>query len=426
MKTFLYASLIIFLAIPAFWFVGKKINYWQQTPKEVQKIKQNKPLITNQLLHYPNSKADTLIEKFRTDWQLAAISVAVAYKGKIVFAKAYGQADTEQQEAAQPYHLFRMASVSKLITAAAIMKLVETGKIRLDSKVFGKNGILNDTIFTNAVQNELVFEIEVQHLLRHTAGWWNKFRTDPMFVPLLVAESMKVSPPPSLENTMIFMLSQKKLFRAGTLFDYSNFGYCVLGKVIEKVSGQSYENFVKKNLLDPIGIQTMQLGKTFRKDRQKNEVCYYDYQGANPKLSILGTGDTVSRAYGGNYLEPLAAAGAWIASGVDLLKFVLAIDGLNPKTDILNKESIELMTQASDSTQHQEIGWRSCDTQKCWRSGSLAGTNALVWQEKNGFTWVFLSNTSTWRGPRFSFDIISLMNRVLPKMPLKEKEFLNP
>ena len=104
--------------------------------------------ITNEQSSFPAlTSLDNHINRFMDRWGIVGASVALVKDGKLLYAKGFGYANQEQQEEVQPEHLFRVASVSKLITAVAVMKLVEEGSISLDDQVFGKEGILNDSIY---------------------------------------------------------------------------------------------------------------------------------------------------------------------------------------------------------------------------------------------------------------------------------------
>src|ERR1035437_7300708 len=113
-------------------------------------------LIFNKLIEEQNSGTiDGIMEKFRAQNGLKGVTVAIVKDEKLIFTKGYGYANEEAQIKADPTQLFRIASVSKLITAVAIMKLVENSKISLDSKVFGKYGILNDEQFLDIKDKRL-------------------------------------------------------------------------------------------------------------------------------------------------------------------------------------------------------------------------------------------------------------------------------
>ncbi|OJJ15920.1 hypothetical protein BKI52_37000 [marine bacterium AO1-C] len=389
-----------------------------QTPK--------KPTIDFPLRnHHSNHKDfvvfDTMIHRFMNYWSVRGLSLGVVKDGKLLYVKAYGEADAEAHEKAEPYHLFRTASVSKLVTATAIMKLIEAKKLTLEQQVFGKEGILNDTAYLNYKSPNLT-KIKVVHLLTHTGGWRNVYRTDPMFAPLQVAKHMGVKSPPGFETTLKFMLTQEVAFEPGTFYDYSNFGYCVLGKIIEKVSGMPYEQYVQK-ILKPLGIHRMHLAKNRLKDRAFTEVKYYEHDTAEKKLSCYDTGDSVSRTYDATHIEALGPAGGWLATPTDLLRLVVAIDGFDTKPDFLTPESIKEMTTPRDSSAHRVLGWKTCNAQRWWRTGSLAGTGIVVKRRQDGISYVVITNTSTWRGPGFSYEIEGVMRRGLKTVkqwPIKD------
>ena len=136
---------------------------------------------------------DNNVNRFIRRNSLAGASVSVVKDGKLVFTKGYGFADKEKSTHIQPYNLFRIASVSKLVTAVAIMKLVEQGKLELNSKVFGADGVLNDSIYLN-YRDAKVEKITVKHLLNHSAGFTNRYG-DPMFMPTVIAKKMKIDYP---------------------------------------------------------------------------------------------------------------------------------------------------------------------------------------------------------------------------------------
>lgn len=163
-------------------------------------------------------------------YDIIGASVALAEDGKMLYASGYGFADKEKKETVNINHRFRIASISKPITAVAVLKLIEQGKLSLDDKVFGKNGIFKGKYLKKSDAN--IEAIEIRHLLQHTAApeWSNQGNTpDPMFVHLNLSQ----------EELIRRTFSERELKKTpGTEYAYSNFGYMVLGRVIEKVSGK--------------------------------------------------------------------------------------------------------------------------------------------------------------------------------------------
>ncbi len=340
-----------------------------------------------------------LMEKF----DIKGASIAVAKNGRLVFAKGIGYADYEASEPVEPRHMFRVASVSKLITAITIIKMSELKLINLDDKVFGEDGILSDSIFLKYVDPR-VEKITIRHLLDHSGGWSRRFG-DHMFMTQHIAREMKTDPPVEVSDIIQFALSKRLHFEPGSLISYSNLGYSILGEVIENISGLDYKDYVRQLILYPLGIQEMRIGRNLECQRFDNEVKYYEQPNAFKVSSIYDINEMVPKTYGGNDIETLGAAGGWIASPSEILRLIVAIDGFSSFPDILSPESIELMTGAR-LPQSNAIGWTGCDTNdNWWRTGTFAGTSALVKRQNNDLSWAVFFNSSTYRGTTLSREI---------------------
>ncbi len=350
--------------------------------------------LTNKLSADPSMRSvDSIITDFLARKKIKGASVAITRDSKLVYAKGFGWADEEKGISVEPKHIFRIASVSKLITAVTIMKIAEEGRINIDDQVFGREGILNDSICLN-YKDKRIEKITIRHLLNHTPGWNNK-KEDPLFESVAIARKMNVEPPADIETIIQYYLQQDLSYDPGTKYCYSNFGYAVLGEVIEKVTGMNYEDYVQFAILHPLGIYDMHIGKSSVEDRPDNEVCYYVLGRDSRFYSVDGSGEQDSKVYSGNNMELLSAAGGWVASAPELIKFIVAVDGFPEKPDILSDESIETMTKTDRRTK-KLIGWRGADGYGTWwRTGTLTGTSALIIRNRNGINWVVLMNTTT-------------------------------
>ena len=152
---------VLILAIPS----GKSGS------KKVHTIKGINAVITNEMSDSEKlTKMERDIRTFMQRWQIRGMELCVMRHDSLLYAKGFGFADQMTQEPMRPGTIMRVASVSKLITAAGIMKLVEDGKLRLSDKVFGPHGILNDTLFTNHITDKGYYNITVENLLRHEGG----------------------------------------------------------------------------------------------------------------------------------------------------------------------------------------------------------------------------------------------------------------
>jgi CubicO group peptidase (beta-lactamase class C family) len=409
--------LIVFFGEIAFSFSDKSSG-----EKVVPNI-DKKPLsfkLTNNLSAYESMQSfDSLINRFMSDWKIVGASVAVIKDEKLIYSKGFGYADKENKIETEPKHIFRIASVSKLLTAIAIMKLVEDGKLALTDTVFGENGILNQPEFLN-IKDKRVRSITIENLLNHSAGWSAR-KPDPMFKNIEIARATKKELPLSSETIIEYVLKNKKLdFQPGKKSSYSNLGYAILGQVIEKVSDLPYETYVITHVLNPIGIYDMHLGKSEFDNLLENEVRYYGLRGERKVQSSVKENKKVAKYYGGNSLESLGSAGAWVASATELAILITYIDGFFRQNDILSPESVLAMTRVKKGM--KPIGWSGTDGKgNWWRSGTLSGTSALIKRQNDGISWVFIMNTTPKYGSKFTYRINQVMTTglsTIEKWPL--------
>jgi N-acyl-D-amino-acid deacylase len=344
---------------------------------------------------------DRIVADLMAKWQIPGGQVAVTKDGRLVFAHGYGQADVDLKQLVQPDSLFRIASISKPITAVAVLKLAEEGRLDLDAKAFRILDHLKPP--TGASVDPRMWDITIRELLQHSGGWDRTKSFDPMFISTKAAQAVGVAPPASCETVIRYMLGQRLDFDPGTKYAYSNFGYCVLGRIIEKVTGQKYEDYVRANLLGPIGITDMRIGHMQLKDRAENEVHYYDYLGAPLVQSVFPDVTSVVPApYGDFYLEAMDSHGGWIASAVDLVRFAVSIDG-ERQPAFLTPESVQIMTSRPapplwvGEDYWYGMGWMirpiEGTSANWWHAGSLPGTETLLVRTYHGLSWAALFNT---------------------------------
>ncbi|MGV3541268.1 MAG: serine hydrolase domain-containing protein [Rufibacter sp.] len=316
----------------------------------------------------PIPQVDSAVHAFMRQHQVPGVAVAITKDGRLVHVKGYGYADVEAQEPVKPTSLFRIASISKPITGIAFVKLAEEGKVSLDAKVFGPTGILGTTYGTKPYSKGIT-DITVRQLLNHTSGGWVNDDDDPMFTnPSLTAEQL-----------ITWTLDNRPLDNPpGTAYAYSNFGYSILGRIIEKVTGMTYEKYVQTEILKPLGITTMQVGGNTLAQRKPNEVKYYGQRGGQPYIYNITRMD---------------AHGGWIASAPDLVKLLTYFDGFASKPDLLKPESIQEMTTASTVNPRYALGWMVNERNSWWHTGSLPGTYTMLARTSGGYSWAVLTNT---------------------------------
>jgi len=403
-RKILFATLLILLIS---FNPGAQENSMVVTEKLVP---HNVRLNNNESVRNEFSGVEKTINSFLRKWSIAGASIAIAKDGRLVYARGFGFADTATKAEVQPYNLFRIASISKLVTAVGIMRLREEGLLSLNDTVFGSDGILNDPYFSEP-KDKRVYGITVAHLLSHEAGWSQRYG-DHMFMPILIAEKMGVKPPVDTKTIVRFALDKRLQYTPGAGRAYSNLGYSILGLVIEKVSGMPYEDYCRKKVLEPLGIYDMKIAGNLPSEKAPFEVTYYEPSDVQLKPSIYGTGEMVTPSYGGNDIRALGGAGAWLATAPDLMRLLLAVDGFKTRQDILGDESIRFMTDNDNG--FAPVGWKATIYDGTWwRTGSFPGTAGMMKRQSDGISWVVLFNSSAWNGPEIYSYINNMMYRVI-------------
>ena len=316
-------------------------------------------------------------QAFMRKFYVPGMSVAVSRNGRFVYEHQFGMADKSHAEQVLPSSLFRIASVTKPITSVTIFSLIEQGKLNLNDKVFGPSGILG-TKYGKPPYQQYVTDITVDHLLTHTCGGWPNDSTDPMMrndswdQEKLISETLKNLP---LTNP------------PGQHWAYSNFGYCILGRVIEQVTGQTYADYVQSKILAPCGISDTKIAANKMKDHAPNEVIYTGQFGEDPyKLNITR----------------MDSHGGWIATPSDLVQFLNAVNGSGGKPALLKPETVRIMTTPAasypqGSPAKYARGWmvREDGQGNWWHNGSLPGTTSIMVRTATGLCWAALINTRT-------------------------------
>lgn len=350
---------------------------------------------------------DRLMTKFVGQHRVPGAALAVTRQGKLVYARGFGFADVEQKEPVEPAALFRIASVSKPITAVAVMRLVEQGRLRLDDKVVDRMQ-LAPHVDRGAEPDKRWRQITIRHCLQHTGGWDREKSGDPIGRPREIAQALGVPSPARPVDIVRFMMGRPLDFDPGSRHVYSNLGYLVLGRIIEKTTGENYESFVKKELLTPLGIEAAQLGRPRLEDRAASEVKYYDSQKRTGE-SLYPPHDRVPIQYGVDNLAGYEEHGGWIASAVELVRFASAFD--DPQTSpLLRPATIAEMFARPEGAAGYEAdgkpkdayygcGWnvrpiRNTGKANHWHAGFIAGSEALLVRRWDGLNWAVVFNTA--------------------------------
>ena len=370
--------------------------------------------LTNELSDAPGlEKMDREIERFIGRWNIKGLSLAVTRNDSLLYAKGYGMADVEEGRKMTPQNIMRLASASKLVTAIAIMRLVEDGKLSLGSKVFGPEGLLSDSAYTAAIKDPRLFDVTVDHLLQHKGGF-GLGAGDPMFNTKDIIAARHLDGPPTNEELTEIVLGRRIAFTPGQGFRYSNFGYMLLSLVIERVTGRSYWDYVTEEVLHPAGCYRFRPATNYYADRSEDEVHYYGPDN-DPVEEYNGSGRMVERVYGGSNVNGLVGAGGWCASASDLARLVAATDKYPHVSNIISNESIDSLTAYAKEGRISR-GWSEIDENGKWRrTGTLSSTHTLIERFPNGECWVMITNSGVWTGHNFSRDMTKLISNLRPR-----------
>lgn len=341
---------------------------------------------------------DTEMQAFMQRWQVPGATLAVARQGRLVLARGYGVADRSTGEPVQPDALFRSASISKAVTATAVMQLVELGLLSLDMPVF-------PYLARGTPVDARMNRITVRHLLQHSGGWDSEQSFDPIVNPVPVAQEMGVASPPDPDTLLRWLLRQPLQFEPGTREGETNVGYVVLGEVVAQATGQRYEDHVRTMLL-AAGNTRMRIGASLPAGRLPGEVVYHVPEGTPLVPSVFSSvPGLVPVPYGGLAVELAAAAAGWVGSAIDLVAFGTAVDGDSRRAEVLSAGSLaEMMRKPGyappTATAWYGLGWNVLAGGHRRAIGDAPGMGSLLVVNADGTTWAALLN----QGPMLDGD----------------------
>lgn len=372
------------------------------------------------------AKIDQRVKAFMNKYNVPGLQFAVAKNEKLVFAKGYGKADKEKGIVMGPKTLGRIASISKPITSAAILKLdAQKANFSYNSKVFGPGSIFGTSLGTKGYSVKET-NIRIKNLLEHTAGannWDNNTSKDHSNSSPKAAESPKTGDPMFSKssfnhNQLIGWALDDRTpdYSPGTYYAYSNLGYCVLGRVVEKLTNQNYDTWVKNNILKQCGITDMHIGGDTKAQKRWNEMVYYGQGGDDPyKWKV----------------KRMDSHGGWIANSIDLLRFATRVDGKSGKKDIISASSYNTMLKqhsyaanpVNKSNSYMK-GWSKGSTGVS-HGGSLPGTYSRLVIYNDGWSYSLLVNTKS-KDDKFGSDfgklVKGIINDIMKKTTIPSKD----
>ncbi len=303
---------------------------------------------------------EAVIQSILQRFPVPGAALAVTREGRLVFARGYGWADRDLKIPVQPDSLFRIGSISKPITSMAILQLVQEGKLQLDAPIVPLLG--RATLPPELIADSRWNQITVRHLLWHAGGWDRNVPFDPMSeAPALDALglSLPLREPVEFDRLVRYMATQPLQFTPGSKEEYSNFGYGLLGRILERVTGESYEAYVHRKLMVPQGIQRARLGRSVRSLRSFGEVEYYPPPGEPDGFPVFpGLGDAVPAPDGGFYFEFFQAAGGWTASAIDLVRLATLLDVRTSRLSYFLRNEMAARPPYAPQNSYYGLGWQ--------------------------------------------------------------------
>ena len=297
-------------------------------------------------------KINDAVKGYMSSQNVKAMSLAVCKDDRLVFAKGYGDANPTTGQDLSPSHSMRIMSISKPITSTGIMRLVANGSLTLDRKVFGTGSIFGSKYSYPQSNKTNLEKITVRMLLHHTSG----LRTCNGETPFWTSTSTSA-------DCMKVLLNDTKLFKfaPNTQANYSNTNFFILARIIEQVSGQGYENFIRANVLAPSGVgNTMYVGATDGKPGSNEPSGYTPMNNMNLKM--------------------WDGFGGWVARPIDLLKVLVRFDGLKQRPDLISAALQDTMTTTTAISNGYALGWIA-DKNKQAHNGCFGGTRSFLYYD---------------------------------------------
>ena len=322
----------------------------------------------------PNAELfDAAIKLHTLDAGSRDVSAAVVFEGQVVHTFA-----ASTSKSSRPVNIdtnFRIASVSKILTAVTVLKLVEQGLLQLDEPIVG---LVADTLGLPLADGR-ARNITIRQLLSQTSGISNFLK---VFFDAGTYDQM---------GMLTEALGETLASEPGSTFKYGNVNYVLLGKAIERATGLSYQDAVQQIVLAPLGLQSFRLVGTYE----------------------FGPSDALHAVSGSRtYMEQLGPAGGWVATATDVAKLLDSLDPQSPSVHVISAESMELMKLPAtpvpvDPLWDYGLGLRLFVSGEWGHSGSIENVHAMVVHRPDGLVVTVLVNGTK---PKETDDLIRAIN----------------
>ena len=357
------------------------------------------------------------MQKYLDEGKIPGAMTLVARHGEIVFSKALGCSDTERKKPLEMDSIFRFYSMTKPVTAVAVLMLYEQGHFQLDDPISNFiPGFKEMHVYKSGEKSTLVTEpasgpITIQHLLTHTSGLTYGGGNEGLVPELYVQEKTDFGTNDGLLTDVVDRLAQLPImFQPGTCWNYS-VSFDVLGRFIEVVSGQSLDVFCQENIFEPMGMKdTGFTVPASKKDRFTSLYEQTEMDGMklleNPDHSILIDA------------EPTLSGGAGLVSTLkDYFQFteMLRLRGRYGDIQLLGRKTVEFMTRNHLPYDLAEMGQSTFNETTCEGIGFGCGVSVMVNPSKaqilgsqGEYGWGGYASTVFWTDPQEDMTVIFL------------------
>jgi CubicO group peptidase (beta-lactamase class C family) len=327
--------------------------------------------------------------------RIPGASVAVARNGALVFARAYGWADTTARRPMTTSTMLRVGSTSKPLTAVAVHRLVQDGLLSLDGTPLTQQ-LATLTPRPGRTSDPRLAQATVRDLLQHTIGFGNRAVDDTVWAALWrdgLTDPWEVAR---------YGLGVPLTTAPSVAHVYNNYGYQLLGRLIERVTGESYEAAVRRLILVPAGVTDMKLGLTPLAARDPKEATCYD--GLPPTTGRFGTGAFCDVSPVQEYSE---ASGSWIASATEMVRWMSVVDGHSgARSDVLSSSTLNTMVARNavlwpGTGDYYALGWQvqnEAGGTRWYHAGAQTGGDGWISRLPNGVSIAVLTNLTRGRG----------------------------
>jgi CubicO group peptidase (beta-lactamase class C family) len=371
---------------------------------------------------------------------IPGVAIAFVKDGRLVYARGFGWADEKAQKQIQPNSVFRLASISKSLTAIGILKLVQDRKLCMNQVVFATTGPRRYLPCVGPVLGPIqpipgpgysidprVYDITVQDLMQMSGGWITKDSGDWGFQIQQAATALGIKGLPNRGEVIRYGINHPLDYTPGTTFSYANFNFMILGQIIERVTGQPYEKWMKANVLEPMAARHANVGLMGK--RLPNEVHYYKVEPHQKNaVCCMALPMPIIDSFGG-----------WTASIIDLAHVQATLRNGLPRPNVIDQPTMELMVSRPGNPhfagkfKYFTDGW---DTVECpdgsggehgcrvknasWEKGGDFGLGTITgygsFPDGLGFVVLFNAHSKT-NMPDINKDLIQPLLRNKPHWP---------